>query len=72
MKFVRDAAVATAFVPILTAAAILLSPYAASASQLIYIPINPNFGGSPFNGPFLIDQATFKINIARCPSRVPS
>jgi curli production assembly/transport component CsgF len=67
MTFVRDAAVATAFVPILTAAAILLSPYAASASQLIYTPINPNFGGSPFNGPFLIDQATLQNQYSALP-----
>jgi curli production assembly/transport component CsgF len=68
MKFVSKSAVATAtFVPILTAAAIVLSPYAASASQLIYTPINPNFGGSPFNGPFLFDQANAQDQYSALP-----
>lgn len=29
----------------------------ASASQLIWTPIFPSFGGSPFNGPWLMAQA---------------
>jgi curli production assembly/transport component CsgF len=30
---------------------------AVSASELIYTPINPNFGGSPLNGSWLLNQA---------------
>lgn len=29
----------------------------ASASELRYTPINPSFGGNPFNGTFLLDVA---------------
>ena len=27
---------------------------AAGASELVYVPVNPNFGGSPSNGPGLL------------------
>ena len=30
---------------------------AAAASPLLYTPVNPNFGGSPLNGPFLLSEA---------------
>jgi curli production assembly/transport component CsgF len=30
----------------------------ATADQLQYRPVNPNFGGSPLNGSFLMQQAT--------------
>jgi curli production assembly/transport component CsgF len=29
----------------------------ASASQLVYTPVNPTFGGSPFNGAYLLSVA---------------
>ena len=29
----------------------------AAASELVYTPINPSFGGDPFNGQWLLDQA---------------
>jgi curli production assembly/transport component CsgF len=29
----------------------------AHAGQLVYTPVNPNFGGSPLNGSFLLNQA---------------
>ena len=32
----------------------------AIASELIYIPVNPSFGGSPLNGTFLLNQATLQ------------
>ena len=32
----------------------------ASASELVYQPINPAFGGNPFNGPFLLETATLQ------------
>lgn len=31
--------------------------WSASAQELVYKPINPNFGGNPLNGRFLLDQA---------------
>ena len=31
---------------------------AASASQLVYRPINPSFGGDPLNGNWLLSQAS--------------
>jgi curli production assembly/transport component CsgF len=31
---------------------------AASASELVYVPVNPNFGGSPSNGPGLLGSAS--------------
>jgi len=30
----------------------------AHASELVYVPVNPSFGGSPLNGPVLLNQAT--------------
>jgi len=31
---------------------------AAGASELVYVPLNPNFGGSPSNGPGLLASAS--------------
>ena len=31
---------------------------AASASQLVYKPVNPSFGGDPLNGSWLLSQAS--------------
>lgn len=45
----------------------LLLPHAVSASQLIYTPINPNFGGSPFNGQFLLNQAVLQNQYTALP-----
>lgn len=52
---------------------------AASASELVYVPVNPNFGGSPFNAAGLLSsaQATNKhedprsSNIGSAFSRTP-
>ncbi|MCD5995611.1 curli assembly protein CsgF [Pseudomonas sp. CDFA 602] len=30
----------------------------AQASELVYVPNNPSFGGNPLNGPVLLNQAT--------------
>ncbi len=30
---------------------------AASASQLVYQPVSPSFGGNPFNGTYVLQQA---------------
>ena len=46
---------------------LLLSSYSVCASQLVYTPINPNFGGSPFNGPFLLNQATLQNQYSALP-----
>ena len=35
-----------------------LSLQAAGASELVYVPINPSFGGNPNNGPLLMNIAT--------------
>ena len=32
-------------------------PLCASARDLVYQPVNPAFGGSPLNGPFILGQA---------------
>ncbi len=36
----------------------VLATGAASASELVYKPINPSFGGDPLNGNWLLSQAT--------------
>jgi curli production assembly/transport component CsgF len=41
----------------LACAAVAFAGDAAYASQLVYKPTNPNFGGDPFNGSFLLSEA---------------
>jgi curli production assembly/transport component CsgF len=41
-------------------AGVLMLAQQASASELVYQPINPAFGGNPFNGPFLLETATLQ------------
>lgn len=38
----------------------LCAPAAASASSLVYTPVNPNFGGNPQNGIWLQSQAALE------------
>jgi len=38
----------------------LMTERSAIASELIYTPVNPSFGGSPLNGTFLLNQATLQ------------
>ena len=38
-------------------ALLLVSANMAAASELVYTPINPSFGGNPFNAQWLLDQA---------------
>lgn len=38
-------------------AAILMCATGAHAGQLVYEPVNPTFGGSPFNGAYLLSTA---------------
>lgn len=35
----------------------LLIPFNSYASELVYKPINPSFGGSPLNGSYLLNKA---------------
>jgi len=36
---------------------LLITPFAINASELVYQPINPSFGGNPLNGSFLLNKA---------------
>ena len=38
----------------------LMSGRSANATELIYTPVNPSFGGSPFNGAWLLQSATLQ------------
>lgn len=40
------------------ACGLALAGAAAGASELVYVPVNPNFGGSPSNGPGLLASAS--------------
>lgn len=42
---------------ILLVVGIASTPGLVAASQLTYTPVNPDFGGSPFNGPPLLNEA---------------
>ncbi len=43
----------------------------ANAGQIIYQPVNPNFGGNPLNGPFLTQQASSNNHFLTNPATVP-
>lgn len=45
------------FATFVTMVLVLIFNMTASATQLIWTPIFPSFGGSPFNGPWLMAQA---------------
>ena len=42
---------------LIAVAALLLASTPAVAGDLIYRPVDPAFGGNPFNGAYLLDQA---------------
>lgn len=42
---------------VLFGASLLLVPPEVRATELVYTPVNPSFGGSPLNGSFLLNQA---------------
>jgi curli production assembly/transport component CsgF len=42
---------------VLAGVLVLAGSSSAAASPLVYTPVNPNFGGSPLNGPFLLGEA---------------
>ncbi|GAA5444116.1 hypothetical protein Misp06_02299 [Microbulbifer sp. NBRC 101763] len=37
---------------------ILMIPFAGYATELIYTPVNPSFGGNPLNGNYLLNNAS--------------
>jgi len=41
----------------LTTLIIILCPFYSWATELVYTPINPSFGGSPLNGSMLLNKA---------------
>ncbi len=45
-------------------------PVLAHAGQLTYTPVNPNFGGSPLNGGFLLNEATSNNHFLTNPASV--
>jgi len=50
----------------------LMSGRPANATELIYTPVNPSFGGSPFNGAWLLQSATLQNKFEeRRPLREP-
>lgn len=51
---------AGAFAPM--AVALALVSGSAVASQLIYTPVNPSFGGNPLNGSYLLNKAQAENN----------
>ena len=49
-----------------------MSGRSANATELIYTPVNPSFGGSPFNGAWLLQSATLQNKFKEeRPVRVP-
>ncbi|HEU0231524.1 MAG TPA: curli assembly protein CsgF [Burkholderiaceae bacterium] len=44
------------------AAALALAAAPSMASQLIYTPVNPSFGGNPLNGTYLLSKAQAENN----------
>lgn len=43
--------------PAAAACAFALAMAPAGATELVYVPVNPSFGGSPLNGPVLLNSA---------------
>lgn len=43
--------------PFVLALSAVLGSASASATELVYYPLNPSFGGSPLNGPVLLNSA---------------
>lgn len=44
----------------------------ALADEMVYQPVNPNFGGSPFNGAFLLNQALAQNDHKESSTPIPS
>ena len=64
MRYVTDLAVAAIF-GVSLVVWITLAASVAVASSLIYTPVNPQFGGSPLNGSWLLQAATAQNDFAR-------
>lgn len=47
----------TCVLGLLAAAPFLLAVPETRGTELVYVPVNPSFGGSPLNGSFLLSQA---------------
>lgn len=43
--------------PVLALLALLVTAPLAAATEIVYTPVNPSFGGSPLNGPVLLNNA---------------
>ena len=56
----------------LFAAGLLFSAQGAFADEMVYQPVNPNFGGSPLNGSFLLNQALAQNDHKEAESSIPS
>jgi curli production assembly/transport component CsgF len=55
---------------LLCATSVVLLVSSASAGPLIYTPRNPNFGGSPFNGAALLNEANAQNHFTSPASKV--
>ena len=53
---------------VLAVAALAAASQPALASQLVYEPVNPSFGGDPLNGNWLLSQATAQTAGGGAPS----
>jgi len=56
----------------LFAAGLLFSAQGAFADEMVYQPVNPNFGGNPLNGSFLLNQALAQNDHKEAESAIPS
>ena len=56
----------------LFAAGLLFSAQGALADEMVYQPVNPNFGGNPLNGSFLLNQALAQNDHKEAESSIPS
>jgi len=56
----------------LFAAGLLFSAQGAFADEMVYQPVNPNFGGNPLNGSFLLNQALAQNDHKEPESAIPS
>ncbi len=53
-------------------AGLLFSAQGALADEMVYQPVNPNFGGNPLNGSFLLNQALAQNDHKEAESSIPS
>jgi curli production assembly/transport component CsgF len=41
-------------------ACLIIAPLMGQATELVYTPVNPSFGGNPLNGSYLLNSATLQ------------